>query len=234
MAIVDAIPDDPENEIKTLVRKTETDEITFEDVYNYGRETANYVLRDPKEASVFALSSAKDKEIDLLKDIPTDSPFTRAIPSIRADDIGKIRKIEGFLIADWEKPRPVLKEARFSCNECGEAVSKEQEDDQLKSPYKCEECGSRKFSVEDKTFFDIQEMTLGGNIQEIEVEFRNGDIINDIEKLREMREQSKSNGKLVYVTGEVQQEIGEDGKRHYKIDGKHIEVVDNPHEEEEE
>jgi DNA replicative helicase MCM subunit Mcm2 (Cdc46/Mcm family) len=242
MVVDDALPEEPEQELLNLAKQkmeANEEELTFEDVLEHSRPIANYIVDNFEEANLLAKAQMGESDIEaetkpnLIKGIPTDSPFTKRLANIRAEDIGKLRKIEGFVITDFEKPRPILKGASFSCKECDHEMTKDQEDDQLKSPYKCEECGGRRFSVDAKHFADIQLMTLGGNIEEIEIEFNNGYLINDIMELRDMAQQSKSDEKVVYVTGVVQQEIGEDGKRHYKIKGKHIEVVDNPHEEEE-
>jgi len=59
--------------------------------------------------------------------------------------------------------KPEVISAVFECNQCGELVEKDQDSAELKSPYKCPDCGSRKFDVEEKVMTDSQVITVEEN-----------------------------------------------------------------------
>lgn len=67
--------------------------------------------------------------------------------------------VEG-VIRKRQEIRHIIERATFECMQCAERVQKEQDSPQLKSPYKCEECGSMKFNDVMQTVSDVVDLDL--------------------------------------------------------------------------
>ena len=82
--------------------------------------------------------------------------------NLRSKHIGDFTPIEG-MIKRASQVKPEVVSARFQCTNCADIVEKEQDSTKIKSPYKCESCGSRKFEVHEKIMTDTQMITLEEN-----------------------------------------------------------------------
>ncbi len=82
--------------------------------------------------------------------------------NLRSKHIGQFIPIEG-MIKRASQVKPEVVSAEFQCTNCGQIVEKEQDSSKLKSPYKCESCGSRKFEVYEKIMTDTQIITIEEN-----------------------------------------------------------------------
>ena len=82
--------------------------------------------------------------------------------NLRSQHLGQFIPIEG-MIKRASQVKPEVISAEFQCTNCGEIVEKEQDSSKLKSPYKCESCGSRKFEVYEKIMTDTQIVTVEEN-----------------------------------------------------------------------
>jgi replicative DNA helicase Mcm len=82
--------------------------------------------------------------------------------NLRSEHLGKFIPVEG-MIKRASQVKPEVVSAKFQCTNCSTIVEKEQDSSKLKSPYKCQDCGSRKFEVEEKIMTDTQMITLEEN-----------------------------------------------------------------------
>jgi replicative DNA helicase Mcm len=79
----------------------------------------------------------------------------KKISDIKSGDIEEIVSVEG-VIQSVSGTKSQLVNAIFECVQCGDRYEKDQrENDQLKSPYKCE-CRSKKFDTEEKIFQTVR------------------------------------------------------------------------------
>ena len=135
------------------------------DIFNI--ELYDYLRDNPEKA----ISAAEEGVIghDQITDEEFKVRFTNMpeedfvlLKNLRSEHIGKFIPIEG-MIKRASQVKPEVVSAVFECNQCGELVEKEQDSAELKSPYKCPDCGSRKFDVEEKVMTDSQIITVEEN-----------------------------------------------------------------------
>jgi len=79
-----------------------------------------------------------------------------------SDNMDSFVQVEG-MIRLCEDLKTRIDAATFECVNCGSQVKKDQDTAKLKSPYKCEECGSRKFRPVDKHYSDLVEFEISSN-----------------------------------------------------------------------
>ncbi|MFB6199944.1 MAG: ATP-binding protein [Candidatus Nanohaloarchaea archaeon] len=130
-----------------------------------GIELADYFEENPKsfiealEEAIDTISEFEDKlEYDFKIDV--DYYETEIYKARDAENLGEIVTLEGTInYASEFSPETIS--AVFECVQCGDRYKKEQQDEKLKSPYKCD-CGSRKFELEDKETVNRINLKLSG------------------------------------------------------------------------
>ena len=141
--------------------------VDIEDMDIFNIELYDYLRDNPSKA----ISAAEEGVIghDQITDEELNIRFTNMpeedfvlLKNLRSEHIGKFIPIEG-MIKRASQVKPEVVSAVFECNQCGELVEKEQDSAELKSPYKCPDCGSRKFDVEEKVMTDSQVITVEEN-----------------------------------------------------------------------
>lgn len=141
-------------------------EISFKEMDRYDFELTDFLNQKPNkfiEAAQEAMNSLElvhESLIPRLNDLPEED-FTR-LKNLRSEHIDNFVAVEGMIKRATEV-KPEVVSATFECTNCGNWVEKEQDSTKLKSPYKCSECGSRKFAVEEKNMVDTQIVVVEEN-----------------------------------------------------------------------
>jgi len=130
------------------------------ELYNYLRDNPGKAV-SAAEKGVFGHDQITDEEFNIRFTNMPEEDFV-LLKNLRSQHIGKFIPIEG-MIKRASQVKPEVISAVFECNQCGELVEKDQDSAELKSPYKCPDCGSRKFDVEEKVMTDSQVITVEEN-----------------------------------------------------------------------
>jgi len=130
------------------------------ELYNYLRDNPGKAVSAAEEG-VFGHDQITDEEFNIRFTNMPEEDFV-LLKNLRSQHIGKFIPIEG-MIKRASQVKPEVISAVFECNQCGELVEKDQDSAELKSPYKCPDCGSRKFDVEEKVMTDSQVITVEEN-----------------------------------------------------------------------
>ena len=141
--------------------------VDFQDMDAFNFELTDYLKDNPDEAvsaaeeGVLGVDLVTDEEIQVRFGNMPEEDFV-LLRNIRSKHIGNFIPVEG-MIKRASQVKPEVVSAEFQCTNCGEIVEKEQDSSKLKSPYKCEACGSRKFEVYNKIMTDTQVVTVEEN-----------------------------------------------------------------------
>jgi len=130
------------------------------ELYDYLRDNPGKAV-SAAEKGVFGHDQITDEEFNIRFTNMPEEDFV-LLKNLRSQHIGKFIPIEG-MIKRASQVKPEVISAVFECNQCGELVEKDQDSAELKSPYKCPDCGSRKFDVEEKVMTDSQVITVEEN-----------------------------------------------------------------------
>ena len=84
-----------------------------------------------------------------------------SLEDLGSQHIAKIVSFEGIVKRRY-KPRPVLDVAVFECKSCMRLHTVPQKGDEMKTPFKCDECGAQGFNFlkADSKYIDIQEVVI--------------------------------------------------------------------------
>jgi len=141
--------------------------IDFQDMDAFEFKLSEFLTENPSEG----LSAAEEgiKGVDLITDEELNVRFSNMpeedfvlLRDLRSEHLGDFIPVEG-MIKRASQVNPEVVSAEFQCTNCGEIVEKEQDSSKLKSPYKCDSCGSRKFEVYNKIMTDTQVVTVEEN-----------------------------------------------------------------------
>lgn len=142
--------------------------IKLSEIEKYGPEglkLADYFEENPEEF-IKALEDAIDTISEFKEKIDYDFQidvgyYKKEIYKARdAENLGEVVTLEGTInYASEFSPETIS--AVFECVQCGESYEKEQDDEKLKSPYKCD-CGSRKFDTKNKNTVNRKNLKLSG------------------------------------------------------------------------
>ena len=141
--------------------------IDFQDMDAFEFKLSEFLTENPSEG----LSAAEEgiKGVDLITDEELNVRFSNMpeedfvlLRDLRSEHLGDFIPVEG-MIKRASQVNPEVVSAEFQCTNCGEIVEKEQDSSKLKSPYKCDSCGSRKFEVHNKIMTDTQVVTVEEN-----------------------------------------------------------------------
>jgi len=134
--------------------------VDFSLLDRFDTDLADYLLEYPEEV----LSAAEDstRQIDLPAEAKLKMRFVNLpenrnirIRSIRAEHVGKMIAVEGF-VKRASEVRPEVSEAIFQCPNCGTKHTVIQTEFFLKSPLECE-CGNRKnFKLIEQKLYDAR------------------------------------------------------------------------------
>ena len=130
------------------------------ELYDYLRDNPDKAVSAAEEG-VLGHDQITDEELNIRFTNMPEEDFV-LLKNLRSEHIGKFIPVEG-MIKRASQVKPEVVSAVFECNQCGELVEKEQDSAELKSPYKCPDCGSRKFDVEEKVMTDSQVITVEEN-----------------------------------------------------------------------
>lgn len=141
--------------------------IDFKEMDAFNFELSDYLKDNPNEGVAAAEEGMKG--VDLITDEELKVRFGNMpeedfvfLRNLRSKHLGEFIPVEG-MIKRASQVKPEVVSAEFQCTNCGEIVEKEQDSSKLKSPYKCESCGSRKFEVYEKIMTDTQIVTVEEN-----------------------------------------------------------------------
>ncbi|EGQ42866.1 MAG: putative ATPase involved in replication control, Cdc46/Mcm family [Candidatus Nanosalina sp. J07AB43] len=141
--------------------------IDFQEMDAFEFKLSEFLTENPSEG----LSAAEEgiKGVDLITDEDLNVRFSNMpeedfvlLRDLRSEHLDDFIPVEG-MIKRASQVNPEVVSAEFQCTNCGEIVEKEQDSSKLKSPYKCESCGSRKFEVHNKIMTDTQVVTVEEN-----------------------------------------------------------------------
>ena len=141
--------------------------IDFQEMDAFEFKLSEFLTENPSEG----LSAAEEgiKGVDLITDEELNVRFSNMpeedfvlLRDLRSEHLGDFIPVEG-MIKRASQVNPEVVSAEFQCTNCGEIVEKEQDSSKLKSPYKCDSCGSRKFEVYNKIMTDTQVVTVEEN-----------------------------------------------------------------------
>ncbi|MFB6244816.1 MAG: LAGLIDADG family homing endonuclease [Candidatus Nanohaloarchaea archaeon] len=141
--------------------------VDFQEMDAYNFELCDHLRRNPEES----LEAAEEAlgGIDIVSESDMSVRFSNMpeedfvkLKDLRSDHIGEFIPVEG-MIKRASQVKPEIKKGIFECVQCSAKYEKKQDSSKLKSPYKCEDCGSRKFEVEEKIMTDTQVITLEEN-----------------------------------------------------------------------
>lgn len=122
--------------------------LDYEDLERFNYELADDLVADPDrvlDAAEEAVRSMPEADNDVEVRIKNVSEIeTQSINDLSARDRNKLVTVEG-VIQSVSRPGSKIVSAEFECENCGMRYTKEQDSQNLKSPYKCNDCGSRKF-----------------------------------------------------------------------------------------
>ena len=141
--------------------------VDFQDMDAFNFELSDFLKDNPEEAvsaaeeGVLGVDLVTDEEIKVRFGNMPEEDFV-LLRNLRSKHIGNFIPVEG-MIKRASQVKPEVVSAEFQCTNCGEIVEKEQDSSKLKSPYKCEACGSRKFEVHNKIMTDTQVVTVEEN-----------------------------------------------------------------------
>ena len=140
--------------------------VEHDDLDQFDPELMDYIFRNPEEGLEAAKEATTavelvDEELKVrIRDM--DEEDYVLLKNLRSKHIGKFVPIEG-MIKRASQVKPEVESAVFECTNCGNEYEKEQDSAQLKSPYKCQNCGSKKFRPVEKKMVDTQVVTLEEN-----------------------------------------------------------------------
>ena len=141
--------------------------VDFQEMDAFNFELSEFLRDNPESAvnaaeeGVLGVDLVTDEEIRVRFENMPEEDFV-FLRNLRSQHIGKFIPIEG-MIKRASQVKPEVISAEFQCTNCGEIVEKEQDSTKLKSPYKCEGCGSRKFEVYNKIMTDTQMVQVEEN-----------------------------------------------------------------------
>jgi len=156
------------NQIDKAVREgKDSIVIDFKEMDAFNFELSDYLKDNPNEGVAAAEEGVKG--VDLVTDEELNVRFGNMpeedfvfLRNLRSKHLGEFIPVEG-MIKRASQVKPEVVSAEFQCTNCGDIVEKEQDSSKLKSPYKCESCGSRKFEVYEKIMTDTQIVTVEEN-----------------------------------------------------------------------
>ena len=156
------------NQIDKAVREgKDSIVIDFKGMDAFNFELSDYLKDNPNEGIAAAEEGVKG--VDLVTDEELNVRFGNMpeedfvfLRNLRSKHLGEFIPVEG-MIKRASQVKPEVVSAEFQCTNCGDIVEKEQDSSKLKSPYKCESCGSRKFEVYEKIMTDTQIVTVEEN-----------------------------------------------------------------------
>ena len=156
------------NQIDKAVREgKDSIVIDFKEMDAFNFELSDYLKDNPNEGVAAAEEGVKG--VDLVTDEELNVRFANMpeedfvfLRNLRSKHLGEFIPVEG-MIKRASQVKPEVVSAEFQCTNCGDMVEKEQDSSKLKSPYKCESCGSRKFEVYEKIMTDTQIVTVEEN-----------------------------------------------------------------------
>jgi replicative DNA helicase Mcm len=141
--------------------------VDFQEMDAFNFELSEFLKENPESGIEAAEEGVKG--VDLITDEELRVRFGNMpeedfvfLRNLRSQHLGKFIPVEG-MIKRASQVKPEVISAEFQCTNCGEIVEKEQDSSKLKSPYKCESCGSRKFEVHEKIMTDTQIVTVEEN-----------------------------------------------------------------------
>jgi len=132
--------------------------------YN-GIKTSDYFENNPEkflEALEEAVNnfSEFDEKLEFDFEIDVDYYETEIYKARDAQKLGEIVTLEGTInYASEFSPETIS--AIYECVQCGDKYKKEQKDEELKSPYKCD-CGSKHFVLEEKITGNRVDLKISG------------------------------------------------------------------------
>lgn len=133
--------------------------ISLEEIDRFNSDVVYEFMRENFESFVDAFDEAlsevvMDSETPEWEFVPDLEYLDTDLQDAKASEmIGEPVIIEG-LVRKTTEMRPEVVSAVFECTQCGAQYEKEQDSAQLKSPYKCRDCGSKTFEEVDKNLID--------------------------------------------------------------------------------
>lgn len=179
--------------------------IDYTELEKFRPELADHLLENQKEFFDAFDQVISDIEISKglecrIKNLPKTETYSPS--KIFSEHYGRFLATEGIIVSNGASYSKTVF-ATFECTQCGGTYGKEQEENKLKSPYKCD-CGSKKFELVEEVEKDrkeilIQERMDKNNPRKVRVLLR-GEIA------KEDRLENESLGSLIRFNGIVKKE----------------------------
>ncbi len=174
--------------------------LDYKKLERFNPDLADDLMQDPDrvlEACKEAVRSLPEVQDNVDVRVKNVSDFEeQSINELTARDRNKLVVVEG-VIQSVSRPGSQLVSADFECIQCGQTYTKEQDSQQLKSPYKCE-CGSKQFEPVNERHETVRYLTL------------------------KERPDQRSRDKIVTV---IQGDLAEDESKNLKAMGSGVKVV---------
>jgi replicative DNA helicase Mcm len=137
---------------------------SMDEIQGFSHELADFFEQNP-ESFISALEEALRLHVDT-----SELPDWKLVPDVEylemdlgaarnSSKIGQPVAVEG-IVKRAEQVANMIVSVEFQCVNCGQIVEKEQDSAKLKSPYKCDACGSRKFDINEKEYQDVIDFKL--------------------------------------------------------------------------
>jgi DNA replicative helicase MCM subunit Mcm2 (Cdc46/Mcm family) len=136
--------------------------IDFSLLDKYSPELASYLLENPEETIEACEEALKQIDTGLAEaelrvrfvNLPEDRQVR--IRNIRSQHLGKMIAVDGF-VKRASEIRPEVCETIYECSECGNTISIIQKERILKTPERCDACGSKRgFRLTKQKFYDAR------------------------------------------------------------------------------
>lgn len=167
------LDDYKKQEVLKAQSKGEEFKVKVSDLQKYEFSVFEELKKDPQNfitALTSARNSSGDPNADLKVELVFDTDdFKRSIFEARdlSRYVDSAITVEGTI--DYAtSPYGEVQTAEFECRECRNKQIKKQDSAQLKAPYKCTDCGSRKFDEVDRTIGNVIELSLTNTTQQNE------------------------------------------------------------------
>lgn len=137
--------------------------LDYEKLDRFDVELADELLKQPEKVIsackevVTSNPDVKDNIDVRVRNIPETD--TKEISELSAEEIGELVTIDGVLQSSSGVGAELVS-AMFECNQCGQRYEKKQDGTKLKSPYKCEDCGCRKFECTEKNHKTVRVVNI--------------------------------------------------------------------------
>ncbi len=157
------------DELAKAVKNNESFFIDFKELDLFNQALADELLNNPKEVLNDFIIAFNELELPLIpRFINLPENHIVKIKNIRTRNLNKLIQIEG-IVRQASEVRPASSSIIFECPACAQKIEVVQEDNRVKEPKRCPNCGRMgKFTVVDKLLIDTQRLIIEESPEKLE------------------------------------------------------------------